>query len=74
MVNQAESIRELLGNFNARRKVSTASPSYYLSIPAELPTLKLTLEFKGHGGKDKSTTVALNSETRCEPSLQKSLP
>ena len=26
------------------------------------------------GGKDKSTTVALNSETRCEPSLQNLFP
>ena len=46
MANEAESMRELLGNFNTRRKVSTASPSYYLIIPAELPTLKLSLEEK----------------------------
>lgn len=72
MANQVDSMRELLGN-STLRAVSTASPSCYLIIPTELQTLKLSLECKGHGGEDVSSTAALNSETRYKALLQKSL-
>ena len=55
------------------RAVCTASRSCYLIITTELHTLKLSLECKGHGGEDVSSTAALNSKTRYKALLQKSL-
>ena len=72
MASQAESTRGLLGN-STLRAVCTASRSCYLIIPTELHTLKLSLECKGHGGEDVSSTAALNSKTRYKALLQKSL-
>ena len=72
MASQAEPTRGLLGN-STLRAVCTASRSCYLIIPTELHTLKLSLECKGHGGEDVSSTAALNSKTRYKALLQKSL-